>query len=116
MRSNFWDFLSAVTIMATAGRAHAIPAFAVQTGQPCTSCHVGGLGPKLTLFGRQFKMGGFTARSSDAFNAPKPAMAIASFVQTKKNQAKAPASNFATNNNLVLDQASLYITTREYPL
>ena len=30
--------------------AHAIPAFAEQTGQPCSQCHVGAFGPQQTLF------------------------------------------------------------------
>jgi hypothetical protein len=40
--------------------AHAVPAFAVQTGQPCTACHIGAFGPQLTPFGRAFKIGGYT--------------------------------------------------------
>ena len=37
----------------SAGAARAVPAFAVQTGQPCQACHVGGFGPQLTPFGGQ---------------------------------------------------------------
>jgi hypothetical protein len=44
--------------------ARAVPSFAQQTGQPCHSCHVGGFGPQLTPFGRAFKLGGYTLRSS----------------------------------------------------
>ena len=41
-----------------AGPARAVPSFSEQTGQPCTTCHVGGFGPQLTPFGRAFKLGG----------------------------------------------------------
>ena len=39
--------------------AHAIPAFAAQTGMPCSACHVGF--PELTPFGREFKLEGYIA-------------------------------------------------------
>ena len=37
--------------------AHAVPAFARQTGLPCQSCHT--VAPELTAFGRDFKLRGF---------------------------------------------------------
>src|SRR5471032_2540879 len=40
--------------------AHALPAFARQTGQNCVSCHAGGQFPELTPYGRLFKMTGYT--------------------------------------------------------
>ena len=85
--------------------AHAVPAFAVQTGQPCQACHVGGFGPQLTPFGREFKLRGYTQRSN-TFNAPISAMAVASFVRTEKDQA--PTPGFKANDNLALDQISLF--------
>src|SRR5215471_18955947 len=57
--------------------AEAVPAFAEQTGQPCKACHVGGFGPELTPFGREFKLGGYTLRAHASI--PLSAMAIASF-------------------------------------
>ena len=47
--------------------AKALPAFATQTGQPCTACHIGGFGPQLTPLGTAFKIGGYTqpARERD---------------------------------------------------
>ena len=42
--------------LSMAAPAQALPAFATQTGQPCQACHVGGLGPQLTPFGRNFKI------------------------------------------------------------
>lgn len=85
--------------------AKAVPAFAVQTGQPCQACHVGGFGPQLTPFGRNFKLHGYTQRSN-SFNVPLSAMAIASFVNTAK--AEGPTPGFAPNNNFAVDQVSLF--------
>jgi hypothetical protein len=92
----------------TATRAAAVPAYAVQTGQPCSGCHVGGFGPQLTPFGRAFKMGGYTLRA-DSFNLPVSAMVVASYLNTQKAQPSAPAPSFGANDNLALDQASLFI-------
>jgi len=89
--------------------ANAVPAFAVQTGQPCTACHIGGFGPHLTPFGRQFKLEGYTARGGDTFTVPLSAMAIASYIQTAADQATAPAPHYAANDNTTLDQASIFV-------
>lgn len=86
--------------------ARAVPSFAQQTGQPCKACHVGGFGPELTPFGREFKLGGYTLRTHGA--VPLSAMAIASWTHTKNDQIPAP-EHLNRNNNLVLDQASLFV-------
>ena len=83
-----------------------MPAFALQTGQPCKSCHVGGFGPELTPFGREFKLGGYTLRAHASI--PLAAMAIASVTHTRKDQEPAP-ERLNRNDNLVLDQASLFL-------
>jgi hypothetical protein len=90
-------------------QAAAVPAFAVQTGQPCAACHVGGFGPQLTPFGREFKMEGYTMRAGDTFTTPVSAMAIFSYVATASDQPGAPAPHYATNNNLTLDEAGIFI-------
>jgi hypothetical protein len=87
--------------------AAAVPAFAAQTGQPCQTCHVGGFGPQLTPFGRNFKLHGYTQRSG-GINVPLSAMAVASFVNTAKAQ-NPPVPGFAPNNNVAVDQVSLFI-------
>ena len=86
--------------------AHALPAFAQQTGQPCKMCHVGGFGPELTRFGREFKIGGYTLRAHAS--VPLAAMAIASWTHTNKGQ-QPPPGHLSSNDNLVLDQASLFL-------
>ncbi len=87
--------------------ANAVPAFAVQTGQACQACHVGAFGPQLTAFGREFKIGGYTMRQG-AYNIPLSAMAVASYVQTQKDQAAPPADGYGVNNNSAWDQFSIF--------
>src|SRR5665213_3957955 len=98
--------LSAIGLTATG--AAAVPAFAVQTGQPCNTCHVGGFGPQLTPFGRDFKMHGYTMRAV-RLNVPLSVMAIASYVRTLKDQPGPPADSFGVNNNVAIDQISLFL-------
>jgi len=96
-------------LAASKSTAFAVPAFAVQTGQPCIACHVGGFGPQLTPFGRTFKLEGYTMRSGTEFTAPISAMAMASYLHTAENQSSPPAPHYATNDNSTLDQASIFI-------
>jgi hypothetical protein len=103
------EFLLALTMVGlTATGALAVPSFAVQTGQPCSACHVGGFGPQLTPFGREFKMNGYTLRTN-TFNVPVSAMAIASYVRTAKDQPPPPPRTFAVNDNAAIDQIGLFI-------
>jgi hypothetical protein len=88
--------------------ASAVPAFAEQTGQNCKSCHVGGFGPQLTPFGREFKLRGYTLRAK-SFNVPLSAMAVASYVATKKAQEEPPTEDSKRNNNLSFDEGSLFL-------
>ena len=96
--------LAGVGLSTTA--ALAVPSFAIQTGQACNACHVGGFGPQLTPFGREFKMGGYTLRTN-SFNIPVSAMAVASYVHTQAPQP--PATHFAANDNVAIDQVSLFV-------
>ena len=103
--------LAVSSLVLSAGSAMAVPAFAVQTGKPCQSCHVGGFGPQLTPYGREFKLRGYTERADDpaSFNLPISAMAVASYVRTQKAQSAPPADGFSTNNNSAVDQVSLFL-------
>lgn len=87
-------------------RADAVPAFAIQTGRPCSACHIGGFGPQLTPFGREFKLGGYTLRTN-TFNLPVSAMAVMSYDHTAENQP--PTPDFRSNDNLAVDQISLFL-------
>jgi len=89
-------------------QAMTVPSFAVQTGQACQACHVGGFGPQLTPFGRDFKLRGYTMRVGK-FSPPVSAMAVASFTNTKRDQGAPPADGFGVNNNFAFDQASVFV-------
>lgn len=98
--------------MTVSPHARAVPSFARQTHQPCTACHVGGFGPQLTPFGRQFKLLGFTLESGDDAKVPLSLMLVETFTQTQKAQTSPPANDFSTNNNPELQQASIFVAGR----
>jgi hypothetical protein len=95
-------------LLGLARPAKAVPAFAAQTGQPCQMCHVGGFGPQLTPYGRNFKLNGYTQRTGP-IDVPLALMAVASYVRTDKAQPEPPAPHFHDNDNLALDQVSLFL-------
>jgi hypothetical protein len=88
--------------------AHAVPAYAVQTGQSCSACHVGGFGPQLTPFGRLLKLEGYTLRGTQDFVVPLSAMAVASYLHTSADQSP-PVPHYAVNDNFTLDQANVFV-------
>ncbi|MDE2007222.1 MAG: hypothetical protein KGI51_11690 [Rhodospirillales bacterium] len=95
--------------------ATAVPAFAAQTGQACTACHVGGFGPQLTPFGRAFKLSGYTQSGGSGWEAHMPlsAMLEGSFTHTQQSMAQgAQPHGYDTNNNWVFDQASIFVAGR----
>src|ERR1700677_4952399 len=96
-------FLAMAVFAAIPPTAHAVPAYAAQTGQPCQMCHVGGLGPQLTPFGRSFKIHGYTLRTT-AFNVPLAAMVQASYDSTAKGAPGPVAPHYASNDNFTIDQ------------
>lgn len=103
------SLLAPAAMLAFAGTAEAVPSFAVQTGQQCSSCHVGGYGPQLTAFGRDFKLRGYTARSVGQFDSlPFSMMAVASYLRTQRDQDEPPAPHRSLNGNTELDEASLF--------
>ncbi|MBV8681413.1 MAG: hypothetical protein JO111_00965 [Caulobacteraceae bacterium] len=99
--------LFAAGLLAAAPAAHAVPSFAVQTGRPCEACHVGGLGPQLTPFGREFKLHGYTTRAV-SFNVPLAGFIQGSYTRTNKGQSP-PTPHFATDDNFAVDQISLFV-------
>jgi hypothetical protein len=90
--------------------AAAIPAFAAQTGQACTDCHVGGFGLELAPLGRAFKIGGYTQRGGEGWASyvPLSVMIQTSFTNTASAQ-NPPPQHYAPNNNFSLDQISGFI-------
>lgn len=100
------------SLVLCAGNAIAVPSFARQTQQPCTGCHVGGFGPQLTPFGRQFKLSGYTLKVGDQGGLPLSAMVVESWTHTGKAQVDPPAPHFQRNDNTELQQASLFLAGR----
>lgn len=98
----------------------ATTAFARQTGEPCSACHMQAYGPWLTQYGQKFKLDGYVAGHAntlpDAIN-PFALEVIGSVSNIQKN---VPAGQFydnkagqsKTNNNLVNDWTALYYTGR----
>jgi hypothetical protein len=99
--------------------AHAVPAFAGQTGYPCQQCHIGALGPQLTPFGRNFKIHGYTIRGGEGIASKIP---LALWVQSgfehygKSQPQSALASNgggipheYNTNDNAGVDAISMFL-------
>ena len=97
----------AVAFFSQIHAANALPSFARQTGQPCTACHVGGFGPELTDFGRQFKLNGYVWGDVENKVPPISAMVIPSFTHTAKNQ-EPPPTYFNSNNNVAVNEVSLF--------
>ena len=87
-----WSLLPGALLFSAALVFHrpaaAVPAFAQQTGRNCAVCHVGGFGPELTPFGREFKLGGYTLRMHGSI--PLSAMAIGSLTHTAKTRFPPP--------------------------
>ena len=108
-------FIAALSDCArVATRANAVPAFAQQTGEPCTTCHIGGFGPQLTPFGRAFKIGGYTQTGGEglASKIPLSAFVISSFTNTQAGQPGGAAPHFGDNNNAAFDQVSVFLAGR----
>src|SRR6185437_1954699 len=99
-------------LLLAAAPARAVPSFAAQTGQPCTACHIGAFGPQLTPLGRAFKIGGYTQRGGEGWEADVPlsAMVLGSFTHTGSGvPADQIEHHFNDNNNFALDQISVFL-------
>ncbi len=106
--------VSALTI----STAEAMPSFARQTGQNCSTCHTQSFGPNLTPFGRDFKLSGYTMGGGTGTAAKMPAlsgMIMGSFTNTQKGQPEGTLlPGYNKNNNFTFDQASLFYAGRIY--
>lgn len=100
--------LAASALVASSMPASALPSFARQTGQPCAACHTAF--PELTPFGRRFKLNGYTLFGADKTSSmPHVAMMLMpTFTHTGVAQDAPPAPHTKTNDNLILQQASLF--------
>lgn len=91
--------------------ASAVPSYARQTGMPCSQCHTLSFGPALTAYGRQFKLNGYTFGEGE-HPLPVALMIQGGFSHTDVAPPDPQAAHFAPNNNVSVDQVSLFVATR----
>ncbi len=95
--------------------ARAVPAFAVQTGQPCAACHVGAFGPQLKPFGRDFKLHGYQGNDGQDHGLPLATTMKLSFTHTGAPQTGGAAPGYSANDNVAFDALSIYYAGRISP-
>ncbi len=86
--------------------ASAVPSFARQTGLACNACHTNF--PELTAFGRQFKLNGYVMSDGGKWVPPLAAMAQVGLTHTSKGQPGGAAPGFSDNDNVAINQISLF--------
>jgi hypothetical protein len=121
-----WKFSAIFGLLLASTHSLALPSFARQTGLECVACHLSWL--ELSTVGRQFKLGGYTLIkpvtsgerplvSLDKDGNP-PVLPLAAFVQVSAthtantNSAGTDSSTFPRQNEVVLQQASLFLAGR----
>ena len=108
-------FLVLLSAVLRTNPAIALPSFAIQTGQPCAACHIGAFGPQLTPYGRDFKLHGYVASDGKDHGLPLAWTTQSSFTHTWAPQLGGAAPGFKPNDNVALDQTSLYWAGRITP-
>jgi hypothetical protein len=103
--------LLALTLVTLPRISAAVPSFASQTGMPCSQCHVVSFGVALTAYGRQFKLNGYTYGGGE-HPMPLAAMVQGGYTHTREALPEPAAPHFATNDNLSVDQVSVFVATR----
>ena len=87
--------------------ASAVPLYARQTGLNCASCHSGGQYPELNRIGREFKLMGYTMGNRQSI--PLAVMLQGGITKINNYNGSAdPATDFAHDNSMQLQQASLF--------
>lgn len=100
--------------------ALATTAFARQTGEPCTACHMQAYGPWLTQYGQKFKLDGYVAGHANKLPDVINPFALELVGSLTSTQQKVPAGQYydnasglsKPNNNAVNDWDALYYTGR----
>ena len=100
-----------LALLAFPESASAVPSFARQTGFACAQCHTLSFGPALTAYGREFKLNGYTFGAGE-HPLPLALMMQGGFSRSETAQPAPPAPHFASNDNLSVDQVSLFVATR----
>jgi hypothetical protein len=93
-------------------QALAVPSFAIQTGQPCATCHIGAFGPQLTPAGRDFKLHGYIGSDGKDHGLPLAWVTQTSFTHTAVPHTGGAAPGFRINDNVALDVAAAYYAGR----
>jgi hypothetical protein len=101
----------ALSLLALPRIGAAVPSFASQTGMPCSQCHVVSFGVALTAYGRQFKLNGYSYGGGE-HPMPIAAMVQGGFTHTSADLPEPAAPHFATNDNLSVDQVSVFLATK----
>ncbi|MHB0992443.1 MAG: cytochrome c family protein [Burkholderiales bacterium] len=107
-KSNFGRLIigaAALLSLLLSGNAHAVPAFARQTGQNCLACHAGGNFPELTPYGRLFKLTGYTIGKR---TIPLAVMGVFGSTNVKGPTPTGPGHT-ATDGSLTFDTGSLFV-------
>ena len=113
VRNTISTLLFLLTFFLFSDEASALPAFARQTGMPCSACHVQAFGPGLTPTGRNFKLYGYTEKSEGSKQLiPLSAMIRGSFTHTQSSQPGGAAEHFGSNNNATIDEAAVFYAGR----
>ena len=97
-------FLFGLLLLCNAYPAHALPAFARQTGEACADCHVGSFGPQLTPHGMKFKLGGYSDRSTKTL--PLSGMLVGAYSHVK------PGIAGTANDRTEVQEASAFLAGR----
>ena len=111
MRGIFVFAAGGILGAATASAALAVPSYSRQTGEPCTSCHIGAYGPALTPHGRAFKLGGY---SDGKTVVPLSGSALLSYTHTAKDLAEKP-EGFSRNDNAAVQEIVAFVAGRIAP-
>ncbi|WP_368313198.1 cytochrome C [Luteibacter sp. CQ10] len=81
-----WGAALALLLSLVSHGAHAIPAFARQTGASCADCHAGSYGPALTPYGMRFKLGGYTDTDGKGTKIPLSLQLVETHVAPAKGR------------------------------
>jgi hypothetical protein len=99
----FLALLILIQLFFAASSAHALPAFARQTGQNCVACHAGGQFPELTTYGRMFKLTGYTIGTRDV------PLAIAGVASYTKSSNPTSDPGFAKDGSAIFQTGSIFL-------
>ncbi len=121
-----WRLVVSIGLFVASTQTLALPSFARQTGLECVACHLSWL--ELSPVGRQFKLGGYTLIKpvtegerpfiSLARDGNPPLLPLAAFLQVSATHTAntgtdgADSSTFPRQNDVVLQQASLFLAGR----